>query len=60
VEIAQEKTDKTRNGGYSGNKAAKWSDRRPEKRNQSRSEGKSRNFKRDNKYSKKSKKNYSR
>jgi ATP-dependent RNA helicase DeaD len=60
VEIAQEKTDKTRNGGYSGNKAAKWSDRRPEKRNQSRSEGKSRDFKRDNKYSKKSKKNYSR
>lgn len=60
VEIAQEKTDKTRNGGYSGNKPAKWSDRRPEKRNQSRPEGKSRDFKRDNKYSKKSKKNYSR
>lgn len=60
VEIAQEKTDKTRNGGYSGNKPAKWSDRRPEKRNQSRSEGKSREFKRSSKYGKKSKKNYSR
>jgi ATP-dependent RNA helicase DeaD len=60
VEIAQEKTDKTRNGGYSGNKPAKWSDRRPEKRNQSRSEGKSREFNRSSKYGKKTKKNYSR
>ncbi|MCJ7446277.1 MAG: DEAD/DEAH box helicase [Bacteroidales bacterium] len=34
VEIAQEKTDKPRNGEYSGRKPAKWSNRSPEKRRQ--------------------------
>jgi ATP-dependent RNA helicase DeaD len=32
VEIAQEKTDKSGEGKYSGRKQAKWSDKRPEKR----------------------------
>ena len=60
VEIAQEKTDKPRQAEYSGKRPAKWSDRRPEKRNQGRSDGKSRDYKRDSKFGKKDKKKYSR
>jgi ATP-dependent RNA helicase DeaD len=61
VEIAQEKTDKPGTGDYSGKRPAKWSDRRPEKRNQGRSENKSRDYKRDSRFGKKDKKkNYSR
>ena len=56
VEIAQEKTDKSRTGEYSGKRPAKWSDRRPEKRSQGRSENKSRNYKRDSRFGKKDKK----
>jgi ATP-dependent RNA helicase DeaD len=60
VEIAQEKTDKPRQGDYSGRRPAKWSDRRPEKRSSGRSESKSRDFKRDSKFGRKDKKKYSR
>jgi ATP-dependent RNA helicase DeaD len=60
VEIAQEKTDKPRQGDYSGKRPAKWSDRKPEKRNQGRSESKSRDYKRDSRFGKKDKKKYSR
>ena len=60
VEIAQEKTDKPRQGDFSGKRPAKWSDRRPEKRSQGRSESKSRDYKRDSKFGKKDKKKYSR
>jgi hypothetical protein len=61
VEIAQEKTDKPRQGEYSGKKPAKWSDRRPDKRSQGRSENKGKDYKRGSKFSKKDKKkNYSR
>ena len=60
VEIAQEKTDKPRQGDFSGKRPAKWSDRRPEKRSQGRSENKSRDYKRDSKFGKKDKKKYSR
>ena len=60
VEIAQEKTDKPRQGDFSGKRPAKWSDRRPEKRNQGRSENKSRDYKRDSRFGKKDKKKYSR
>jgi ATP-dependent RNA helicase DeaD len=60
VEIAQEKTDKPRQGEYSGRRPAKWSDRRPEKRSTTRSESKSRDFKRGSKFGKKDKKKYSR
>ncbi len=60
VEIAQEKTDKPRQGEYSGKRTAKWSDRRPEKRSIGRSETKSRGFKRDSKFGRKDKKKYSR
>ncbi len=59
VEIAQEKTDKSRPGEYQRNRPAKWSDRRPEKGSKGRSESKNRDFKRESKYGKKSKKNYS-
>jgi ATP-dependent RNA helicase DeaD len=59
VEIAQEKTDKPR-GEYAGKRPAKWSDRKPEKRNTGRSDGKHRDFKRDSKFGKKDKKKYSR
>ena len=59
VEIAQEKTDKPRTYDYSGKRPAKWSDRRPEKRNQGRSESKSRDYKRDSKFGRKDKKKYS-
>ena len=55
VEIAQEKTDKPR-GEYSGKRPAKWSDRRPEKRRGDRSESNNRDYKRDNKFGKKEKK----
>ena len=61
VEIAQEKTDKPRTGGdYQGKRPAKWSDRRPVKRSQGRSESKGRDYKRDSKFGKKDKKKYSR
>jgi ATP-dependent RNA helicase DeaD len=61
VEIAQEKTDKPRTGEYaSGGRPAKWSDRKPEKRSQARSDGKNRDYKRDSKFGKKDKKKYSR
>ncbi len=59
VEIAQKKTDKPRTGDYAGNRPAKWSDRRPEKRNQGKSESKSRDYKRDSKFGRKDKKKYS-
>jgi ATP-dependent RNA helicase DeaD len=59
VEIAQEKTDKPR-GEFPEKRPAKWSDRRPEKRSASRSDGKHRDFKRDSKFGKKDKKKYSR
>jgi ATP-dependent RNA helicase DeaD len=61
VEIAQEKTDKPRTGGdYQGKRPAKWSDRRPDKKSQGRSESKGRDYKRDSKFGKKDKKKYSR
>jgi ATP-dependent RNA helicase DeaD len=60
VEIAQEKTDKAREGDFSGKRPAKWADRRPEKRSQGRSENKGRDYKRGNKFGKKDKKKYSR
>jgi ATP-dependent RNA helicase DeaD len=59
VEIAQEKTDKPRQDDYSGKRPAKWSDRRPEKRNQGKTESKSRDYKRGSKFGKKDKKKYS-
>jgi len=61
VEIAQEKTDKPRTGGdYQGKRPAKWSDRRPDKKSQGRSDSKGRDYKRDSKFGKKDKKKYSR
>jgi ATP-dependent RNA helicase DeaD len=60
VEIAQEKTDRPREGEYSGKRPAKWSDRRPESRKNDRPESKRRDYKRDSKFGKKGKKNYSR
>jgi len=60
VEIAQEKTDKAREGDFSGKRPAKWADRRPEKRNQGRPDSKGRDYKRGNKFGKKDKKKYSR
>jgi ATP-dependent RNA helicase DeaD len=60
VEIAQEKTERPREGEYSGKRPAKWADRRPEKRSAGRSEGKHRDFKRDSKFGKKDKNKYSR
>jgi ATP-dependent RNA helicase DeaD len=59
VEIAQEKTDRPR-GESAGSRPAKWSDRRPEKRNAGRIEGKSRDYKRESKFGRKDKKKYSR
>lgn len=59
VEIAQEKTDKPR-GEYSGGRPAKWSDRRPDRKRSDRPESKGRDYKRDSKFGKKGKKNYSR
>jgi ATP-dependent RNA helicase DeaD len=76
VEIAQEKTDKPRQGSeYPPKRPAKWSDRKPEKRSsqgrseskperrsssQGRSESKGRDYPRDSKFGKKDKKKYSR
>jgi len=60
VEIAQEKSDKSRQGDHSGGRPAKWSDRRPEKKRAGRYESSSRDFKKDNNRGKKGKKNYSR
>jgi ATP-dependent RNA helicase DeaD len=59
VEIAQEKSDKAR-GEFSVKRSAKWADRRPVKRRGDRPESKSGGYKRDSRYSKKDKKNYSR
>ena len=60
VEIAQEKTDKQRQGEYSESRPAKWSDRRPDKRRADRSESYKRDFKKDKNRGKKDKKKYSR
>ncbi len=60
VEIAQAKSDKPGQADYSGKRPSKWSDRRPEKRAHGRTESHSRDFKKDNKFGKKYKKNYSR
>ncbi len=61
VEIAQEKTDKPRQGGdYPAKRPAKWSDRKPEKRNQGKSESRSKDYKRESRFGHKDKKKYSR
>jgi len=60
VEIAQEKTDKPKQGEYSGKRPAKWSDRRPERKRTDRSETYNRDFNKDKRYGKKDKKKYSR
>jgi len=60
VEIAQEKTDKSRQGEYPGKRPAKWADRRPEKRRSDRSESYNREFKKDKKYGKKVREKYTR
>jgi ATP-dependent RNA helicase DeaD len=60
VEIAQEKTDKQKQGEARGKDTAKWSDRRPEKRRAGRSESYKRDFVKDKIRKKKDKKNYSR
>jgi ATP-dependent RNA helicase DeaD len=61
VEIAQEKTDKPRmSSDFREKRPAKWSDRKPVKRNQSRGESKGKDYKRDSKFGKKDKKKYSR
>ena len=61
VEIAQEKTDKPRQGGdYPTKRPAKWSDRRPEKRNQGKSENRGKDYKRESRFGYKDKKKYSR
>ncbi len=59
VEIAQEKGDKSR-GDYPPKKAPKWADRRPEKRRGDRPDRNSRDNKRESRFGKKDKKNYSR
>ena len=59
VEIAQEKTARPR-GEYSEKRPSKWADRRPEKRGGDRPDRKSRDNKRESRYGKKDKKNYSR
>jgi ATP-dependent RNA helicase DeaD len=58
VEVAQEKKDKPKDD-FSGSRPAKWSDRRPEKRNSGRSDSKKRDYKRDSKFGKKGKRSYS-
>jgi ATP-dependent RNA helicase DeaD len=60
VEIAQEKTDKQRQGENSGNNPARWSDRRPDKRRADRSETYKRDFKKDKNRGRKEKNKYSR
>jgi ATP-dependent RNA helicase DeaD len=60
VEIALEKPEGHREDDRSGKRPAKWSDRKPEKRNQGKSESKGRDYKRDSKFGKKDKKRYSR
>ncbi len=61
VEIAQEKTGKQKPGDNDRNRPAKWSDRRPGKRKDSRSsENFDRGFRKDKKHRKKDKKKYSR
>jgi ATP-dependent RNA helicase DeaD len=59
VEIAQEKTDRPR-GEFSEKRPSKWADRRPEKRRGDRPDRKSRDNKRESRFGKKDKKNYSR
>jgi ATP-dependent RNA helicase DeaD len=60
VEIALDKPEGHREDERSGKRPAKWSDRKPEKRHQGKSESKGRDYKRDNKFGKKDKKKYSR
>jgi ATP-dependent RNA helicase DeaD len=60
VEIALEKPEGHHEDERSGKRTAKWSDRRPEKRNQGKPESKGRDYKRDSKFGKKDKKKYSR
>ncbi len=60
VEIAQEKTDKQKQGEARGKDTAKWSDRRPEKRRAGRSERYKSDFVKDKLRKIKDKKNYSR
>jgi hypothetical protein len=59
VEIAQEKTDRPR-GEFSEKRPSKWADRRPEKRRSDRPDRKSKDNKRESRFGKKGKKNYSR
>jgi ATP-dependent RNA helicase DeaD len=57
VEIAQEKTDKPRQGGeYPAKRPAKWSDRKPEKRNQGRPESRGKDYKKESRFGRKDKK----
>jgi ATP-dependent RNA helicase DeaD len=60
VEIALEKPEGHREDDRSGKRPAKWSDRKPEKRNQGKSESKGRDYKKENRFGKKDKKKYSR
>ena len=60
VEIALEKPEGYREDDRSGKRPAKWSDRKPEKRNQGKSESKGRDYKRDSKFGKKDKNKYRR
>jgi RNA recognition motif-containing protein len=60
VEIALEKPEGHREDERSGKRPAKWSDRRPEKRNQGKSDKKGRDYKKENRFGKKDKKKYSR
>jgi ATP-dependent RNA helicase DeaD len=60
VEIALEKPEGHREDDRSGKRPAKWSDRRPEKRDQGKSESKGRDYKKEKRFGKKDKKKYSR
>jgi ATP-dependent RNA helicase DeaD len=59
VEIAQEKTDRPR-GEFSEKRPSKWADRRPDSRRGERPDRKSRDNKRESRFGRKDKKNYSR
>ncbi len=59
VEIAQEKPERPR-GEFPEKRASKWSDRRPDKKRGARPDKRSREYKRESKFGKKDKKNYSR
>jgi ATP-dependent RNA helicase DeaD len=58
VEVAQEKPEGQRDSDRSGKRPAKWSDRKPEKRNSGKSESFKRDFKKERKYGSKDKKKY--